>query len=89
MINSEENVGAGVLPLGITFAGRKKNDFEDMVFWIAEVKGFNACRGLVPRGQGLRSSRNVLCLLLAQLFVGFFHVAHHDGDMLKPMVVAL
>src|SRR6266581_4886233 len=80
---------AATLPLWIAFTGREPDDFEDMVFRVSEVKRLDACRAFVPRRQRLRSSRNMLHLVQAQLLVSFVHVVDDDCDMLKPMVVTL
>src|SRR5262245_39462094 len=88
MVNSQEKLGSSGLPLRITFPGRKPDDFEHMVFRILEVKSPDAAGVRIPVRQRLRSGGDVLNLVLSQLLIRLVHVAHHDGDVLKPVIVA-
>src|SRR6266404_6810138 len=95
MVNPEKQWAAGLrlraslLPLRIALSRREENNFEYMVFRVAKVKCLDACRAFIPHGERLRRSRYMLHFVLAQLLIRSVHVAHDDGDMLKPMVVTL
>src|SRR5436190_20187974 len=77
------------LPFGIALARREENNFQRMILRITKVKSLDTCSGRIPCRQSLRAGRNVLHLVLAQLFVRLVHISHNDGDVLKPVVVTL
>src|SRR6266404_9667978 len=62
VVNPEKHVRTSLLPLRIALSRREENNFEHMVFRVAEVKRLDPCRALIPHRERLRSSRNMLHL---------------------------
>ena len=89
VINAQKHIISRALPLRITFARREPNDLEHVVLGITKIERFDSPRILVPFWQGLRRSGDLLDPVPAELFVGPIHVSHNDGDVLKPVIVAL
>jgi hypothetical protein len=59
-----------------------------MAVGILKKERLDSTRVLVPVRQALGAGRGVLDLLYAEVLIRLVHVAHDDGDVLKPAVVA-
>src|ERR1044071_1257986 len=88
VVDPEKEAARRVLPFRISFARRKTDQRQYVIFWITTVKGLNAAGIFVPLRQGLRSSGHMPDFVSEQLRVGFFHIAYYNGDVLKPMIEA-
>src|SRR5439155_13846846 len=64
-------------------------DLEGMPIGIVEVEGADAARLGVPIREPLRRPRHALHAMRLEHRVGPLHVAHDDGDVLEPAVVAV
>src|SRR5690348_2515938 len=76
------------LPFRVAFPSRKVKDFKRVSVGIFEIKRFDAAGVLVPIGQTLRTGRSMFHVVLPQNRIGAVHVAHDDGEVLEPQVVA-
>src|ERR1041385_6457726 len=71
VVDAEEEAAGWLLPLGISLAGREPNNFQDVIFRIPEIKGFDAAGVFVPVGHCLRTGGDLLNVVTAQLSVRF------------------
>src|SRR5207244_3496565 len=80
--------GPGPLPLRVTLAGRKLEDFERMVVRIPEIEGADPAGVGVPVREALRRWRHPPHAVRLEHGVGAVHVAYDDRHVLEPAVVA-
>src|SRR5215471_11792522 len=82
----EESIFA--LPAGGALVLREPDEFEVVPIRVPEIKRPDARSSRDRVWQSLRRCADVLDVLFAQCCVGGIHIAHDDGKVLKPQVVA-
>src|SRR5438270_7640557 len=88
VIDTEEQSSVGVVPLRQAFARRKGEHLEIVAVRVTEIKCFDSSRARVPVRQTLRTARSMLNVEAAQPSVRCSHVAHDDGHVLEPPIIA-
>src|SRR2546429_7816264 len=88
VVDSEEQSSLRPLPLRVTLAGRKLEDFERMVVRIPEIEGADPAGVGVPVREALRRWRHPPHAVRLEHGVGAVHVAYDDRHVLEPAVVA-
>src|SRR6266496_1002880 len=76
------------MPLPVTLSYRELQDLQRMAIRVFEVECANSGSVLVPLWQALRRQRCGLDMICLQDRVRAIQVAHDDGDMLKPEIIA-
>src|SRR6516165_6775716 len=88
VVDPEKKTIRGLVPLGISFVGRKLQDFQRMIVRVPEIEGSNSTGILVPIGQKLWTGGRMFDFVAAKNRVGAVHVADDDCDVLEPQVIA-
>jgi len=77
----------GSLPFCLSFAWGKVDQFQVMPIRVTKIESGNACRLLVPCGQGLRRVGDEASPYCLNSLVRLIHVGDHNGHVLEPVVV--
>ena len=88
VIDTQEQSSAGVVPLRQALARGKGEHLEIVAVRVTEIKRFDSSRVRVPVRQTLRTTRSMLNVEAPQPSVRCSHVAHDDGYVLEPSIVA-
>src|SRR5947207_2794635 len=88
VIDTQEQSSAGVVPFRQALARGKGEHLEIVAVRVMEIKRFDSSRVQVPVRQTLRTTRSMLNVEAPQPSVRCRHVAHDDGYVLEPSIVA-
>ena len=88
MIDTEEESRARFVPLPCALVFGEFQNLHGMPVGILEIERLDTRGVFVPIRQSLRPGRSVLDAIFPQHPIGPVHVAHDDGNVLKPKIVA-
>src|SRR5205823_13196659 len=88
VIDTQEQSSAGVVPFRQALARGKGEHLEIVAVRVMEIKRFDSSRVRVPVRQTLRTTRSMLNVEAPQPSVRCRHVAHDDGYVLEPLIIA-